>query len=233
MKRSVWNLAAAANALGFLLLAQVASANTLSSALATLVPRVEATNPTLAPIMHTIFCSRYPADCKTSGEDIASLPESSSTLLGELRKVNQSVNQSIAPQPNNRGLAGEEWLISPGTGDCNDYAVTKRHELLARGWPPSALLLAEVITTTRKHHLVLIVRFKNGDVVLDNLLSDVTNWTVPRYDWVRLQSPDNPRYWLAVDQPNVSVASRVRVPSRALARGPAARQILADNWSAD
>jgi predicted transglutaminase-like cysteine proteinase len=36
------------------------------------------------------------------------------------------------PERNSEGLAGEKWLIGPSSGDCNDYAVTKRSELLDR-----------------------------------------------------------------------------------------------------
>ena len=34
------------------------------------------------------------------------------------------------------------WRLYPRRGNCNDYAVTKRHALLAQGIPSSALLLA-------------------------------------------------------------------------------------------
>ena len=42
----------------------------------------------------------------------------------DLREVNRSVNQDIVPERNERGLAGEAWLINPNRGDCNDYAVS-------------------------------------------------------------------------------------------------------------
>ena len=80
---------------------------------------------------------------------------------------------SVKPERNLAGVVGEEWLISPKAGDCNDYAVTKRHELLARGWPSRALLLAEVIVPSGEHHLVVVVRTNEGDFVLDNLNASV------------------------------------------------------------
>jgi hypothetical protein len=67
--------------------------------------------------------------------------------LDELLKVNAEINGSIVPKRNTEGLVSKGWMPSPKTGDCNDYAVTKRHQLLARGWPSRALLLAEVVTT--------------------------------------------------------------------------------------
>jgi predicted transglutaminase-like cysteine proteinase len=38
----------------------------------------------------------------------------------DLNEVNQTVNHSIVPEPNELGLAGEAWLINPDRGDCND-----------------------------------------------------------------------------------------------------------------
>ncbi|WWE91844.1 transglutaminase-like cysteine peptidase [Bradyrhizobium symbiodeficiens] len=83
-------------------------------------------------------------------------------------------------------------------GDCNDYAVTKRHALLERGWPARALLLAEVVTGSGEHHLILVVRTRSGDVVVDNLNANVRPWSKTNYQWVRMQSPQNPQFWSKV-----------------------------------
>jgi predicted transglutaminase-like cysteine proteinase len=112
----------------------------------------------------------------------------------ELLKVNAQINSSIIPKRNTEG-AGKAWVVSPKTGDCNDYAVTKRHELLARGWPSRALLLAEVVTTSGEHHLVLVVRTREGDIVADNLSQDIKLWTRTPYQWIRIQSPRTPALW--------------------------------------
>ena len=115
--------------------------------------------------------------------------------LSQLVEVNQAVNRRIAPERNLLGLAGERWLISPVAGDCNDYAVTKRYELLARGWPSRTLLLAEVVSRWGEHHLVLVIRATDGDYVLDNLHPGVRPWSTAPYKWVRIQTPANPRFW--------------------------------------
>ena len=105
------------------------------------------------------------------------------------------VNRAIIPERNMEGLAGEKWLIGPSRGDCNDYAVTKRSELLERGWPTRVLLLSEVVTPWGEHHLVLVVRTSAGDLVLDNLTSQIRPWAQAPYSWVRIQTPKNPNYW--------------------------------------
>ena len=94
----------------------------------------------------------------------------------ELAKVNREVNRAIRPQENPNGVTAEEWLVAPRDGDCNDFAVTKRHELLARGWPSRSLLLAEAVVASGEHHLVLVVRTREDDVVLDNL-----NWASAQF----------------------------------------------------
>jgi predicted transglutaminase-like cysteine proteinase len=152
-------------------------------------------NLTLPPFAHTLFCTRYPAECVPRrivfrGGPIALTAE----RMDELRKVNADINGSIVPKRNTE-VVGKGWLLSPKTGDCADYAVTKRHELLVRGWPSRALLLAEVVTTWGEHHLVLVVRTRQGDVVADNLSRDLKPWTRTPYRWIRIQSPETPSFW--------------------------------------
>jgi predicted transglutaminase-like cysteine proteinase len=168
----------------------------LPRALAPVMQRIVFSGPALAPFAHTRFCMQYPADCVAHhtifrGGPIALTAERREELL----QVNARINRSIIPERNTEGLAGEAWLLSPKAGDCNDYAVTKRHELIARGWPSRALLLAEVVTTWGEHHLVLVVRTREGDLVADSLYRDLKPWTRTPYQWVRIQSPQIPAFW--------------------------------------
>jgi predicted transglutaminase-like cysteine proteinase len=150
----------------------------------------------LPPLGHTHFCARYPRDCDpTSSRTIANIP------FGErwpqLNFINAMINAVIAPKPGEPAV-DSDWLIGPAQGNCNDYAVTKRHLLLEAGWPASALLLAEVVrVTTGEHHLILIVRGTNSDFVLDNLRPFIVSLAETRDDylWVRIESAENPRFW--------------------------------------
>ena len=150
------------------------------------------TAPALPPLGYTKFCLRYPNDCKISKMDF----RRRNILLtaerwNELNLINRQINNAIVPRP------AEEWLLAPSTGDCKNYAITKRHELLQRGWPSRALLLSEVALASGEHHLVLVVRVKGADLVLDNLNDDIRSvWvTVGEYSWVRIQVPQNPNFW--------------------------------------
>jgi predicted transglutaminase-like cysteine proteinase len=155
----------------------------------------------LPPIGHSRFCLRYPDDCKVHAIDfrhrnIALTPE----RWGELNSVNREANSRIFAEITPGNGATEEWAIAPPTGDCKDYAVTKRHALLARGWPSRALLLSEVALSSGEHHLLLVVRVKDADLVLDNLNDDIrlAAATYDQYVWLRIQSPQNPKFWMRV-----------------------------------
>ncbi len=171
-------------------------------ALKTQLQQISFITPALAPIGHTRFCIQYSDDCEAKGTDfrrrnIAVTPE----RWNELTTINREVNRDIKPQRNEGGLMTEHWLISPKVGECHDYAVTKRHELLARGWPSRSLLLSEVIASSGEHHLVLVVRMKDVDLVLDNLTANVRPVAMTHYQWVRVESPSNPKYWSTVSVP--------------------------------
>ena len=161
--------------------------------------------PTLAPMAFTQFCLKYADECRP---ERALFRDGRLRLTdrrrAELESVNRSVNSSIRPERNEEGLAGEKWLLGPAFGDCNDYAVTKRHQLIARGWPARAVLLSEVVTVSGQHHLVAVVRADGGDLVLDNLTDRVMPWHQTPYRWLRIQTPGNPAYWASISGQDIA-----------------------------
>jgi predicted transglutaminase-like cysteine proteinase len=173
-----------------------AALHVLPRNLDTTVDRVSFDTPTLAPMSFVRFCMKNPGDCTVHKMAFRPQPvELTKERMAELSKVTRDVNRAISPQANRNGVIGEEWRISPREGDCKDYAVTKRHELLARGWPSRSLLLAEVVVASGEHHLVLIVRTREDDLVLDNLNWNVRSVSQIRYRWVRAQQAGNPKFW--------------------------------------
>jgi predicted transglutaminase-like cysteine proteinase len=169
--------------------------------------RLSFNTPSLAPMAFVRFCMKYAPDCEV--RRMAFRPRMikvTEARWSELTRVNRDVNRAISPQANEAGVLAEEWLVSPRTGDCNDYAVTKRHELLARGWPSRSLLLTEVVVPSGEHHLILVVRTENGDLALDNLSANIRPVSQIRYSWVRAQSAKNPRFWTSV---NFATSDRV------------------------
>jgi predicted transglutaminase-like cysteine proteinase len=171
------------------------------AALAPTLQHISFHTPTLAPMAFTVFCLRYSDQCRPHGLVFRGGPvRLTEQRMEELKKVNDHVNASILPERNDEGLAGERWVIAPASGDCNDYAVTKRAELLDRGWPARVLLLSEVATSWGEHHLVLVVRTRSGDLVLDNMTPAVRLWSKAPYQWVRMQTPQNPSYWATITE---------------------------------
>lgn len=162
----------------------------------------------LGPFSYTHFCLRYPDDCREHGRAFRRPHPVALTAerWGELVTINRDVNHAIIPQRHVDDKSYDTWRIAPARGDCNDYAVTKRHDLLARGWPSRALLLAEVVTSWGEHHLVLIVRTAAEDFVLDNLSPNIKVWSKTPYQWVRVQSPTYHGLWTTIQAPANSMA---------------------------
>ncbi|MGY4472374.1 putative transglutaminase-like cysteine proteinase [Bradyrhizobium sp. LB9.1b] len=157
--------------------------------------------PTLAPMAFTIFCLKYKDECKPRPQHIVfrgGRLKLTAERMAQLQEVNQQVNSAIRPEPNLEGLRGEKWLLHPTSGDCNDYAVTKRHDLIAKGFPARSVLLGEVVVPWGEHHLVVVVRTSSGDLVLDNLTGHILPWSKKSYRWVRIQTPNNPTYWASL-----------------------------------
>jgi predicted transglutaminase-like cysteine proteinase len=167
-------------------------------------PIVEAA-PTLAPFQHVRFCLRYPSDCKSDAREDERI-DLTADKFELLNQVNHSINAVIIPVSKGYGAdLGDGWTIAPVSGDCNDYAVTKRHELLTHGWPAKALRLSVVKTTSGIGHLVLLVATTKGDLVLDNLTAAIRPWQDTDYRWLKIQSATDARFWNEVKAPAPAV----------------------------
>jgi predicted transglutaminase-like cysteine proteinase len=180
-------------------------------------PIVEA-SPALAPFQHVRFCLRYPTDCKSDATEISRI-ELTAETSELLKRVNGDVNATIIPIVKDYGPELQDgWTIAPSSGDCNDYAVTKRHELLQSGLPAKALRLSVVKTSSGIGHLVLVVMTTKGDLVLDNLTETIRPWQSTDYHWLKIQSASDAKYWFEVKAsgPSLSQADRkMRVADRA------------------
>ena len=152
--------------------------------------RVTAGTRSVAPFAHVVFCVRNPNECQSNaGIDNAVM---SSENQRKLESINRQVNAEIAPYTP-PGM--ETWVVGPKRGNCHDYAVTKRHRLIAAGWPPASLRLAVVYTASGEGHLVLVVRTDKGDLVLDNLTNQIRPWNRTGLRFVLIDSGKNPKVW--------------------------------------
>lgn len=143
-----------------------------------------------APLPMQFFCARHPAECRASRPAQVVLTDQAIRLL---QQVNREINASIRPMANPSG----GWKIYPAAGDCNDYALTKRSALIRLGFPAGALRFAVTKTRLGQSHAILIINTDVGDLVLDNLSSDVKSLESSGYV-IRIMSGANPQRWVSV-----------------------------------
>lgn len=190
------------------------------------------------------FCMRFSDQCLVHSGDSPKLSLTTQNWQ-LLNKVNNAVNNAIWPEDDQKHYGRAEYWTIPtdGYGDCDDYAVTKRKDLLAAGIPEPALRLAVVITPTNDRHAVLTVATDKGDFVLDNLTGDIQPWNRTGYTWIERQAAADPMKWVSLlpvyaEQPDHQPTAGSMIETAAVAlnaeQGKAAKPatLLAQNGSA-
>lgn len=177
------------------------------------------------------FCGSAPEECKeVGGKDAIDLTVE---RFLELDEVNREVNFEVKPATDLEvyglneywtlprlekrtewGADGHLHTLAPARrGDCEDYALLKRHDLIAKGWPSSTLLMTVVRDERGEGHAVLMARTKQGDFVLDNKAEEVKPWTDTPYLYVMRQSYLDPKVWVALDtRTSWSTVAKVEPP---------------------
>lgn len=152
---------------------------------------------TTQPIGHYEFCQQVPAECRPTrnAEPDRLTQEKWSAVV----TVNARVNARIRPRTDMQMWGLEEiWSYPVEYGDCEDYALLKRHELIQAGFDPSNLLITVVLQPNGEGHAVLTVRTDHGDFILDNLVGDVLDWRDTRYRYLKRQSSANAGRWVDI-----------------------------------
>jgi predicted transglutaminase-like cysteine proteinase len=153
------------------------------------------------------FCEETPTECSADHGQEARF-DASPVRLKELDEINRTVNHTIQPATDLEVYGvNEYWTIPTKRGDCEDYALLKRHDLIKKGWPVSAMLMTVVRDEKGEGHAVLTARTMQGDYILDNKLDDVRLWSQTPYEFVMRQSYINPRVWVALDTRQGPVAT--------------------------
>ena len=151
----------------------------------TAVPRLAVSGGFTAPVGFQIFCLSHPGHCRGGGASEVRLTEA---LMSTLGAVNVRVNRAIRP----RDESTDVWSIGVTSGDCEDYVLAKRAMLIGMGVPASALRIAIANTRQGIGHAVLIVRTDRGDLVLDNMTSQILPSDGTSLRWVAMTG-DNGR----------------------------------------
>lgn len=150
------------------------------------------------PVGFLDFCSRESAQClpvKARGGEVRLTPD----RWRQLNEVNLLANKKVAPASDVDvyGLP-EYWAFPADAGDCEDYVLLKKRRLEALGFSPDTLLITVVLDERGEGHAVLMVRTQAGDFVLDNRRDEIKRWGETRYQYLKRQSAENPRKWLAL-----------------------------------
>jgi predicted transglutaminase-like cysteine proteinase len=148
------------------------------------------------------FCERHRKDCEVPA-DKTNMVDLTPEIWTVMERVNSSVNRRLKERPDLKLYGKAEYWTYPanGYGDCEDYVLEKRKELIRAGLPARALLIAIVWTRQNNGHAVLLVRTDQGSYVLDNLRPSIALWSLTPYDFVKRQSETDPTQWVYTDGP--------------------------------
>ncbi len=196
-------------AISMLLITSILSLPTSSHAEVGRFMKVSGTST--APTGHVEFCKENPSVCTLNGESpvVVKLDE---TRWNELIELNSAVNARIKPITDREQFGVEEYWTYPtnGAGDCEEYVLEKQRQLLARGWPQSAVLITVVKDQQNAGHAVLVVRTDKGDVILDNQIEAVMPWYSTPYRFVKRQSTKNPKKWAKISDFRVGAVASIQ-----------------------
>ncbi|NKK49107.1 transglutaminase-like cysteine peptidase [Rhizobium leguminosarum] len=148
----------------------------------------------IPPFAQVLFCAQNPTECRdNNGLAVVAMTDKQ---MRQLKDVNTAVNRTMIGRNDSRNeLNGDVWKVNVPSGDCEDFALTKRSRLIAMGWSSRALRIATAYTPSGEGHAVLVVRTDKGDLVLDNRKSSIKNWHDTDLRWDKIQSGTDPYVW--------------------------------------
>lgn len=109
-----------------------------------------------APSGAKSLCKEYSWACANTRS--SGLPEAREKQI--VKTINTRVNQKIRAVSDQSQYGTKEYWTLPtqGSGDCEDFALQKKFELMQNGLDPTKLLIATVLDTNRSGHAVLVYR---------------------------------------------------------------------------
>jgi len=120
--------------------------------------------------------------------------QASQKLTEDLAAVNRYVNSAYRYTLDKQQYGRlEHWslMAEGGSGDCEDFALTKARRLMDMGYPASAMHIEIGRTPAGEGHAWLIVRTSAGDIALDNLYAQpMRSWQLPYTDRQRQTGTD-------------------------------------------
>lgn len=150
-----------------------------------------------APAGFVGVCERYFWACDKGA---VTSKASAGRTFALAQRVNRAVNRQVREIADERQYNRQEYWALPTAygGDCEDFALLKKRELIRHGIAAEDLLIATVLDRQRRAHAVLVLRTTQGDFVLDNLTNRILHWSDTGYSFLRMQDPRAPERWIAV-----------------------------------
>lgn len=178
---------------------------------------MDAGGPATEPYAYAMYCMYNPdavACKKRTAITRVALTEERKRVLEE---VNAAVNGQVKPRDDSVLYDDteypEHWTIPEKSydgqyyGDCEDYVLWKQQMLIKAGIPRESLAITIVDPNLDEdaHHVVLMVHTRSGDLVLDNLVSDIKYWNETPYTYLKIQWASSTG-WVKI-QPPATTAS--------------------------
>ncbi|MXU66755.1 transglutaminase-like cysteine peptidase [Oceanomicrobium pacificus] len=156
--------------------------------------RIALLEPARAPSGFDGVCARLPWACAPGR---AGRVSGTKAMLSTALSVNLFVNAKVREISDQRQYGQpDHWdLPTQRGGDCEDFALLKKRELIKRGIAPDNLLIATVLQPNREAHAVLVLRTGGGDFVLDNLTNKIKRWDETGYFFLRIQDAGSVSNW--------------------------------------
>ena len=162
------------------------------------LPFMAISGTTSEPVGFYEFCLDHASECAVKS-DRDSRVHLTPERWNELVAVNNDVDTKITPVTDMAQFGRPDvWSYPTDKGDCEDYVLLKRRDLIEKGWPVGALLITVVRQTNGDGHAVLTVLTDRGDLILDNLDPHVLSWSKTPYRFVKRQSEYNSGQWVAI-----------------------------------
>jgi predicted transglutaminase-like cysteine proteinase len=165
---------------------------------------------TSQPIGHYEFCQQYPDECNVRSK-VSPAPRLTEAGWSAVEAINIIVNTTITPMTDMEVYGREEvWAYPVDAGDCEDFALLKRKQLLQRGFSPADVLMTVVRKPDGEGHAVLTLRTAQGDYILDNLDTKIKLWSDTPYTYLKRQASFNTGRWVTIENGKDMVVGSVR-----------------------
>lgn len=162
---------------------------------------------TSIPVGHLEFCTSHPGECRAN-DRVVPATELTDSSWQQLVSVNAYYNQNVTPVTDeDLYKVAEFWTFPNGFGDCEDFALAKRRDLINSGWDPSTLMIAVVKEANGNGHAVLLARTDRGDLVLDNQDGTIRLWNETPYKFIKRQSQAHSGQWVDMIDDRVLVVA--------------------------